>query len=371
MKTIIMLGVLLGLLLVAVFGLRSFIQRKIIKKSKKLIKSGGISQVEKLYIGGIRQYILIEGKSKDLPICLFLHGGPGAPFPFGVSSRSLFPEITEHYLAVYYDQRGAGKSYSKAIDPKSMNIEQIMNDIHELVDYLREKFHQDQVMLVGMSWGTVLGTELIKRYPEKFYTYVGISQVVNDAESQKLAKSWLAEKAKRTGDQRALHVLNELGEPPYVGKKDEQLDKLISKYKGDLYEDRSTKKPNLFLLVRGAFISPDYTLLDLWKALITGAKFSLLESKDLQMEIAKTNYLETVPTVNIPVYFIQGKHDKTTNYELAKQFFNCIAAPKGKEFITLEQSAHYPNEADFNVILHKLVELAISKDKTHFSTEQS
>ncbi|MFV8830295.1 alpha/beta hydrolase [Alkalihalobacterium sp. APHAB7] len=361
-----LLFLFIALLLGVVFGFRVYIQRKIIKKSEKLVKGGGISQVEKLYIGGIRQYILVEGKSKELPICLFLHGGPGTPFPFGVSSRSLFPEITEHYIAVYYDQRGAGKSYSKAMDPKSMNIEQFIDDIHELVDYLREKFQQDQVMLVGMSWGTVLGTELIKRFPEKFYTYVGISQVVNDSESQKLAKTWLVEKAKRSGDEKTLQVLHELGEAPYVGKHDEQLDKLISKYKRNLYKEKNTNKPNLYRFVRGAFISPDYKLSDTWKALITGAKFSLIESKDLQIEIANTNYFDTVSTIEVPIYIIQGKHDKTTNYELAKQFFSCIAAPKGKEFITLEQSAHYPNEADFNVILHKLVELAVSKNNSNY-----
>ncbi len=344
--------------------LRVYFQRRIVNRSKQLVDGGGVSQLEKLYIGGTKQYILIEGKRKDLPLCLFLHGGPGAPFPFGVSSRSLFPEVTESFLAVYYDQRGAGKTYSKDIDPVSMKIEQFLADIIEIVDYLRGKFNQNKVFLVGMSWGTVLGTELAQRHPEKIHAYVGISQVVHDTESQKLAKSWLIELAKYAGDLKALKVIDEIGDAPFLGEQDEQLDKLISKYKGDLYEDKNIKRPNLFNLVRGAFISPDYTLADIWKALISGAKFSLVESKALQAEICKKNYLKTITTFDIPIYIIQGKHDKTTNYQLAKQFYDHIEVPTGKAFITLEQSAHYPNRDDFQLIINKLVEVSSFQNKS-------
>ena len=101
--------------------LREFKQYQISRESKGIIKNGGISEVRELTIGEIPQFILIDGQRKENPFIIFLHGGPGQPFPFGVSSQNQFPIITEKFNAVYFDQRGAGKSFSKNIDMKTMN----------------------------------------------------------------------------------------------------------------------------------------------------------------------------------------------------------------------------------------------------------
>ncbi|KJB86104.1 hypothetical protein AZ66_20810 [Paenibacillus sp. E194] len=46
----------------------------------------GINKIEKVQIGGIEQYILVQSIREGLPILLMLHGGPGLPLP-GVSCR--------------------------------------------------------------------------------------------------------------------------------------------------------------------------------------------------------------------------------------------------------------------------------------------
>ncbi len=86
-------------------------QYPLTQKSKQLIKSGGISDFRKVDIAGTEQYILIEGKDRSKPITLFLHGGPGVPMPFDANSRALYPSIINSTVAVYWDRRGAGRSY--------------------------------------------------------------------------------------------------------------------------------------------------------------------------------------------------------------------------------------------------------------------
>ncbi|GAB0166974.1 hypothetical protein LSPCS325_04110 [Lysinibacillus sp. CTST325] len=125
------------------------------------------------------------------------------------------------------------------------------------------------------------------------------------------------------------------------------------------YFDDTIKKVKLFELIKRAFTSPNYSLQDLYKAFISGPQFSLIKSQELKKEIILTNFFDSVKSIDIPVYFIHGKYDKQTNYELAKQDYELLDAPNGKEFITLEHSAHYPNTLDsalMNDTIKKMLE---------------
>lgn len=284
--TIFLLVIVISLIL------RKIKQKQVLNNIDKMKKEGGISEIEEVDIGGIKQHIVFEGADPSKPICLFIHGGPGSPFPFGVSSRSLFPNITENCLAVYFDQRGSGKSYNKNIDKKSMNIEQFISDANEVVDYVRNKMDQDKIYLVGNSFGTIVGTELAYRYSDKFHAYIGLGQITNIIEGQKHAYDWLKTEATKKSDGKTLAILTEIGEPPYFyGKQEGKFGDLLNQYPGYNYYDDKTEKASVLGLIKGAFISPDYTLSDIYKVLLSGPKFSLFDSQDLQDEIIRTNFI--------------------------------------------------------------------------------
>jgi len=77
-------------------------------KRKAYMKSCEISEVRTVRLGGYDQKISIEGKKRDLPVVICLHGGPGLPVPFGVGCRGLMPEWTDRAIMVYWDQLGCG-----------------------------------------------------------------------------------------------------------------------------------------------------------------------------------------------------------------------------------------------------------------------
>ena len=77
-------------------------------KRKKYINSCEISELITIQLCEIKQKILIEGKSKNLPVVIMLHGGPGSPIPFSIGCRGLFPEWTNKAIIVYWDQLGCG-----------------------------------------------------------------------------------------------------------------------------------------------------------------------------------------------------------------------------------------------------------------------
>jgi pimeloyl-ACP methyl ester carboxylesterase len=112
---------------------------------------------------------------KSQPALILLHGGPGA------SEAALFrhynAELERHFLVIYWEQRGAGQSYDSDIPPESMTIAQFVRDLDEVVELVRRRFQKRRVILLGHSWGTVLGTIYSYEHPEKVAVYVGVAQI--------------------------------------------------------------------------------------------------------------------------------------------------------------------------------------------------
>ena len=80
-------------------------------------------------IGGIEQWITIKGQHRDNPIILFLHGGPGNAWS-PIADHAFGSAWSERFTLVQWDQRGAGRTYSKngrAIE-STMTIDRMVQD---------------------------------------------------------------------------------------------------------------------------------------------------------------------------------------------------------------------------------------------------
>ncbi|PKM89237.1 MAG: alpha/beta hydrolase, partial [Firmicutes bacterium HGW-Firmicutes-12] len=124
---------------------------------------------EKIYvdINGMKQGMFIKGKDKKKPVLLFLHGGPGMP-EYAIS-RS-YPMVLEDYFTVcWWEQRGAGLSYSFDIPLETMTFEQLISDTIEVSNYLRKRFGQEKIYLMAHSGGTFTGIQVASRAPELYH----------------------------------------------------------------------------------------------------------------------------------------------------------------------------------------------------------
>src|SRR5688500_18869841 len=141
--------------------------------------------METAIIGGIPQSIWFRGVSVSNPALILLHGGPGA------SESALFryynSALEQHFTVVYWEQRGTGRSFHADIPPASMTIAQLVRDLDEVVELARQRFDKEKVVLVGHSWGTVLGTIYASRYPEKVSAYVGVAQIADVPQGRRLS----------------------------------------------------------------------------------------------------------------------------------------------------------------------------------------
>ena len=126
---------------------------------------GSIAEAGYATLGGLDQWVMIRGENVANPILVVLHGGPG--FSDTTFLRYHTPEIEKGFVVVYWDQRGAGRSYRPSLTKESMTVAQLLADLDELVETLRQRFGRDQIAILGHSWGTVLGALYVARFPKK------------------------------------------------------------------------------------------------------------------------------------------------------------------------------------------------------------
>jgi len=94
-----------------------------------------------------------------------------------------------------------------------MNFNQFINDANEIIDYLRSKFNKKKIFLAGHSFGSLIGIYLVNQYPQKFYSYIGLSQIIDWTENDRLSLMWLTKEAEKKGDLKALTSLRPSGNP--------------------------------------------------------------------------------------------------------------------------------------------------------------
>ncbi|WP_162265447.1 alpha/beta fold hydrolase [Abyssisolibacter fermentans] len=304
-----------------------------------------VNESEIVTIGGVDQYILVRGNDKNNPIILFLHGGPGIPYSPNISEFQ--SKIEKNFIVANWDQRGAGKSYNENIPKDSMNLEQLASDTIEVVNYLLKKFNKNKLYLVGQSFASVFGLITINNYPEKFYAYIGIGQIVNSQEGEKISYEFLLDEAKKQNHILAIKELEKIGHPPYkncltdISIQRKWLNEFgYVERNSDIYED----------LIKNCTDKEFKTIMD-------GSEFSV---KYLFTDLIEKNinFFNSIKEVKAPVYFCMGRYDYTTPSIIVEKYARQLKAPK-KESIWFENSAHFPEyeETDkFYEILLRILE---------------
>jgi len=292
---------------------------------------------EVIDLGGAMQHIRIRGTDASLPILLFLHGGPGVSDRHWVLKYQ--SHLTDVCTMVCWDQRGSGKSYNSEQAKQKMTIDMMVNDATELVEYLCKKFDKDKLYIVGHSWGTMLGVLLAQRIPHRIAAYVGMGQVVDLDENERLSYKFVMDEAIRLNDTKAIKVLEKIG-PPKNGSYG-SLDNLIkqrnymTKYGGGSYKEKESIWASLIIPI---LKSPEYTLADLLRY-ARGSFYCLGQLWD--EVVATIRFNETVLKLDVPVYLTEGRHDQNTPPSIALKWFDALEAPY-KEWIWFEESAHSP-----------------------------
>ncbi len=300
-----------------------------------------IATMETISIGEIPQRMWFRGIDTHNPALLILHGGPGASE--AALYRHFNSELEQHFLVVNWEQRGTGRSFHPDIPPESMTIAQFLLDLDDVVELIRKRFHKDNVVLLGDSWGTALGTIYAFQHPEKVGAYVGIGQVANMPKGEQLSYDYALSQAMARGNKKAAKELNAIKPPPHTV--DEMLvsRRWVERFGGSFHADLSTGK-----LMWAALNTDEADLVDLL-LFGRGNRFSL---EHLWPEFSTLD-LMVYKTFTMPVFFLLGRYDLQVPATLAASYFQTIRAPC-KQLIWFERSAHHPpfeQPEEFNRIM--------------------
>jgi proline iminopeptidase len=320
-----------------------------------VVIQGSVAEMSRVKLGGVEQSITIRGRNAKAPILIWLHGGPGQD-ETGLS-RLYNGELEDHFVVVYWTQRGAGRSYDSSIPAASMTLQQFVADLNQLISVLKSRFHRNKVVLAGHSWGTNIGVSYTQQYPENVAAYVGISQIANAAEGERRSYAWAIAEAERRNDHFALSQIRKIGPPPLSMTSSQIMHKWINKFGGGYYHI----DVSLFQLMGQSFRASEMTWYDGIK-FKTGGAFS---QNALSARLAKIDWLHSATKFAVPVFVVEGRHDRSTDAILAHEYFDKIEAP-AKQFRWFEKSAHCPpfeEPAAFNAfIINQVLPLALSAE---------
>ena len=124
------------------------------KGRKAIIEGNKISEIYDWSLGGYNQKVLIEGKDTSLPVVITLHGGPGTPIPFSVGCRGLFPEFTDRFIMVYWDQLGCG--INNYVIDESFTIDSFVQMTWELIQKVKELFTDNKLFIFSIPFTKVV-----------------------------------------------------------------------------------------------------------------------------------------------------------------------------------------------------------------------
>ena len=320
------------------------------RQARTLVSPDAIDEQGLVPIGGIQQWVSVRGRHRSAPLMLVLHGGPA--FTLSPVSYYYMRDWEEHFTVVHWDQRGAGKTYAanapEQIAP-TMSVDRIVADAEELIGYLRQKYAKDRIILMGHSFGTLLGVKLAQRRPEWLHAYVGMGQFVDFQLSEAEGYAATLAAAKADGNSKAVAELLAIAPFPDPKRPERNLENLgvertwLATYGGYYWREKFGHNERI------AALSPDFTAEEL-KIRDEAQGFSL---RLLWKEVGEVSFMD-VTQFKVPVVILQGRHDVGTSSKLAEKWFAKIEAPK-KKIIWFEDSAHMVYEEETGKTLVSLV----------------
>src|SRR6266513_3091518 len=90
----------------------------------------------------------VDGASGEY--VLVLSGGPGEDIR---SMQGVADELAKKYRCIMWEQRGTGRSKLPRYDASTINLTAYIEDI----EALRKQLHAEKLIVVGNSWGMILG----------------------------------------------------------------------------------------------------------------------------------------------------------------------------------------------------------------------
>jgi pimeloyl-ACP methyl ester carboxylesterase len=241
---------------------------------------------------------------------------------------------------VQWDQRGAGRTFGRnpGAAESELTIDRMTKDGVELAAYLVRVMNTQKIILVGGSWGSVVGVHMAKSRPDLFHAYVGSGQLVSERENQDDSVRSVLALARAAGDAKTVSAIEALGPPPWTNPRNVGILRRATM----TYEAKtSIPAPKSWWVP-----SPPYATPEARADYENGEDYSYLQFVGRKGDgmLTKVDLPKLGLAFDIPVFIVQGSEDLVTTPSVAKRYFDRITAPQ-KEYVLLPNTGHDPNAA--------------------------
>lgn len=325
-------------------GMFSFLRQRNVR-DYAITTPRGIDEGRYVNVGGIEQWITIRGEDRANPVILFLHGGPGdATNPWG---HVAFRSWLRHFTVVQWDQRGSGRTLGRNGPPASLTIDLMAGDGVALAESLRKDLNQDKLIIVGHSWGSILGIHMVRARPDLFHAFVGTGQVADPARNYEVAYSELLAAVERQGNANAVRELREIGKPPW---KDGRGFGVQRKWANQLETADVFLTSTIGLALTAPGSSPR-DVNDWFDGQIVSGRYLVPQTSVLAADVLRGAF-------SLPFFVVQGATDYTTPTSLAREQLRSIRAPR-KGFVEIPGAGHFAVFMKSDEFLRHLVTLVL------------
>ena len=309
--------------------------------------SNGIYLTEQVDINNTTQWIYAKSHKKNNPVLLWVDDGP---FASDRCRNSYYNKsLQEFFILVNWDQRGTGKSFKAVQDWNSVTLENYVDDLICLSEYVRTRFQQKKIFLLGYSWGSLIALNAVQKRPDLFLAYVGVSQHINTVENDLINYKIILKLARKNQDRGLLKKLMKNGYPPYaVTEKSKSAFLYRCFHKYDVHGASVANIDHVRF-----WTCPEHNLIDKINVL-RGCYKSV---KHIYPRLTDVDFMKTAYVINIPVYLFMGRRDTITVASLVEDYFSILAAPR-KTFVWFEKSLHHPYYQEpekFNRLMMEMV----------------
>ncbi len=294
--------------------------------------AGSVAELITVPAGGRDLGMMIRGQNTNNPVVLFLAGGPGGSERGAM--RNHLPELEKYFTVATWDQRGTGTSYP-ALDPTSTyTLASAVDDTITVTNYLRGRFGQDKIYLLGQSWGTILGVLAVQQDPQLYTAYIGTGQMVDPLETDRIFYTDTLAWARKGGNTTLTDELIAIGQPPYAD---------MLNYETALTHEQQVYPYDHTGNSEGAggfstnFIVPEYALID--QVHLLGSFMDTFAV--LYPQLQDLDFRTSARTLPVPAYFVQGAHEAPGRAKPFQQWYAALSAPR-KELAVLATSGHRP-----------------------------
>ena len=304
-----------------------------------------------LSLGGIEQWVTIDGSRCDNPIVLIVHGGPGNPL--SLYTKGPYADWQDNFTIVHWDQRGAGRTYGRVAgqEEQALTLGRLARDGIELAESLANGLGQEKLLLTGSSWGSVLAVHMAKARPDLFGAYVGVSQLVDHRDNLEASYRTILERARAANDETTVSRLEALGPPPWTNPRAFGILRRAAR----AYEAETTDGMPEEWWQPG----PGYASEERRAEYVAGEDYSYIQFVGLKGDgmLSKVDLPSLGTVFEMPVVLVQGAEDLVAIPEVARRYFDSISAPQ-KSFLLIPRTGHDPNPAMVEAVRSALAKYA-------------